>query len=507
MCRRALSFIMFLVLAGGAAVRAQDLASFEKRVTVKTLDNGLTLVVCERPEVPVFSFFTHVDVGADREVPGITGLAHMFEHMAFKGTDTIGTTDAAGEKAALEEVERAYAALEAERHQRPGRDEAKVAERERAWKNALDKAQKYVVSNAFGEIIEREGGVGLNAFTSNDETGYFYSLPSNRLELWAYLESDRFLHPVLREFYKERDVVHEERRMRTDSTPIGRLIEQFLAAAFTAHPYGQPVVGWPSDLESFSATDAAEFYRRYYVPANIVIALVGDVRASEAVPLVERYFGRLPAAPKPPALRTVEPAQGAERQVVLREAAQPYYIEGYHRPDALDPDDAVYDVIGDLMSSGRTSRLYRSLVRDKKIASGASGFSGFPGDKYPHLFALFAVSTPGHTPAELRDAIRAEVERLKTEDVSDEELAMVKTRVKANLIRRLGNNNGLAFQLGQAQARFGDWRELFRSVDRIGKVTRADVRRIAQKTFVAENRTVGILETTRPVAAAPGGGR
>src|SRR5207245_1680432 len=309
MSRRALSCTIFLVLAGGTSVRAQDLASFEKRVTVKTLDNGLTLVVCERSEVPVFSFFTHVDVGADREVPGITGLAHMFEHMAFKGTDTIGTTDSAGEKAALDEVERAYAALEAERHRSPGRDEARVAERERAWKDALDKAQKYVVSNAFGEIIEREGGVGLNAFTSSDETGYFYSLPSNRLELWAYLESDRFLHPVLREFYKERDVVHEERRMRTDSTPVGRLLEQFLAAAFTAHPYGQPVVGWPSDLESFSATDAAEFYRRYYVPANMVIALVGDVRASEAVPLVERYFGRLPAGTKPPAPRTVEPPQ------------------------------------------------------------------------------------------------------------------------------------------------------------------------------------------------------
>jgi len=311
---------------------------------------------------------------------------------------------------------------------------------------------------------------------------------------------------VMREFYKERDVVHEERRMRTDSTPTGRLLEQFLAAAFTAHPYGQPVVGWPSDLEAFSATDAAEFYRRYYVPANMVVALVGDVRPGEAVPMVERYFGRLPAAPKPPALRTVEPVQRAERQVVLREAAQPYYIEGYHRPDARDADDAVYDVIGDLMSSGRTSRLYRSLVRDKKIASGASGFSGFPGDKYPNLFAFFAISTPGHGPAELREAIHAEVERLNTEDVSDEELAMVKTRVKANLIRRLGSNSGLAFQLGQAQARYGDWRELFRGVDRITRVSKADVRRVAQKTFVAENRTVGILETTRPAAAAPGGG-
>jgi predicted Zn-dependent peptidase len=502
MTRRAL-LAGLLFLAVTMTVPAQDLASFEKRVTVKTLDNGLVILVCERPEVPVFSFFTHVDVGADREVPGITGLAHMFEHMAFKGTDTIGTTDYAAERAALEKVEGAYAAFDLERRRRVGRDEKKVAELEKAWKDALVDANKYVVSNAFSEIIEREGGVGLNAFTSHDETGYFYSLPSNRLELWAYLESERFLKPVMREFYKERDVVFEERRMRTDSQPIGRLIEQFLAAAFTAHPYGQPVVGWPSDLQSFSATDALAFYRRYYTPANMVVTVVGDVRASEVIPLVERYLGRLPAAPQPEPLRTIEPLQRAERQVILREAAQPYYIEGYHRPDSRDPDDAAYNVISDLMSSGRTSRLYRSLVRDKKIAAGAFGFSGLPGNKYPHLFAFFAISTPGHTPEELRDAIRVEVERIKSEDVSDEELRMVKTRSKANLIRRLDSNSGLAFQLGQYQARDGDWRELFRSVDRIDKVTKADVRRIAQKTFVPDNRTVGILESTRLAGAAP----
>jgi predicted Zn-dependent peptidase len=495
------------VLGAALTAAAQDLASFEKRVTVKTLANGLTLVVCERPEVPVFSFFTHVDVGADREVPGITGLAHMFEHMAFKGTDKIGTSDFAAETAALEKVEKAYAAFDAERRRAVGRDEKKAAELEKAWKDAIAAADKYSVSNAFGEIIDREGGVGLNAFTSSDETGYFYSLPSNRLELWAYLESERFLKPVMREFYKERDVVNEERRMRTDSQPVGRLVEQFLAAAFTAHPYGQPVVGWSSDLQAFSATDALEFYRRYYVPANMVVAVVGDVRTAEVVSLVETYFGRLPRAPKPEPLRTTEPIQRSERQVVLRETAQPYYIEGYHRPDSRDPDDAIYDVIADLMSSGRTSRLYRSLVRDKKIASGASGFNGFPGDKYPHLFAFFAISTPGHTPDELRDAIRAEVERIKAEDVSDEELQMVKTRAKANLIRRLGSNGGLAFQLGAAQARHGDWRELFKSVDDIDKVTKADIRRIAQKTFVPENRTVGVLESTSLAGSAPAGGK
>lgn len=495
-----------LALAVARAAPAQDLAAFEKKVSVKTLANGLTVVVCERKEAPVFSFFTHVDVGGDREVPGITGLAHMFEHMAFKGTDRIGTTDYAKEKAALEAVETAYAAYDAERRKSVGRDEKKTAELEKAWKDRIAEADRYVVLNEFGEIVDREGGVGLNAFTNSDETGYFFSFPANRLELWAYLESERYLKPVMREFYKERDVVHEERRMRTESQPIGRLIEQFLAAAFTAHPYGQPVVGWPSDLTTFSASDALEFHARYYVPSNMTVVLVGDVQAAEVFPLVERYFGRLAAAPKPAPLRTSEPPQKAERQVVIKDAAQPFYIEGYHRPAFNHPDDATFDVLQDLLSSGRTSRLYRSLVRDKKIAAAASGFGGFPGVKYPGLFAFFGVPTPGHTPEEIRDAIRAEIERLKTEDVSDAELEMVKTRTRANLIRRLDSNQGLANQLGTYQARHGDWRELFRDVDRVQKVTKADVRRVANETFVETNRTVAMIQSTQMATSRDSGG-
>jgi len=503
--RRTLAGLVLIAVGVTRPAPAQDLAAFEKKVSVRTLANGLTLVVCERPEAPVFSFFTHVDVGGDREVPGITGLAHMFEHMAFKGTDRIGTSDYAKEKAALEAVETAYAAYDSERRRSVGRDENKLLELEKAWKDRIAQADGYVVKNEFSEIVDREGGVGLNAFTNSDETGYFYSFPANRLELWAYLESERYLKPVMREFYKERDVVHEERRMRTESQPIGRLIEQFLAAAFTAHPYGQPVVGWPSDLTSFSATDALEFYARYYVPSNMTVVVVGDVKAAFVFPLAEKYFGRLKAAPKPGPLRSSEPPQKAERQVVLKDPAQPFYIEGYHRPAFNHPDDATYDVLQDLLSSGRTSRLYRALVRDKKIAAAASGFGGFPGVKYPGLFAFFGVPTPGHTPEEIQAAIRAEIERLKTEDVSDAELATVKTRTRANLIRRLDSNQGLAVQLGTYQARHGDWRELFRDVDRIQKVTQADVRRVANETFVETNRTVAVIQSTQMATARDSG--
>ena len=493
------------ILLGGALFAAlpvtssgQDLASLEKQVTVKVLDNGLTVVVCERHEAPVFSFFTHVDVGSDREYPGITGLAHMFEHMAFKGTDKIGTKDWPAEKVALAKVETTYAAYDRERRREFGRDEQKVAELKKAWEDAIAEAQTYVVPHAFDEIVEENGGVGLNAFTTNEETAYHYSFPVNRVELWAYLESERFLHPVMREFYKERDVVYEERRMRTDSDPNGRLFEQFLGTAFIAHPYGRPVVGWPSDLKTFSATDAENFFEKYYVAPNIVVAIVGDVKTAEVLPIVQQYFGRLPKRPQPEPLATVEPAQDSQRQVTVQDPAQPLYVEGYHKPSARDTkEEPVFDALQDLLSNGRTSRLYRSLVRDKKIAAFAGGFNDFPGAKYPDLFVFFAFPTPGHTPGELRDAIRPEIERLKTEDITDDELAMIKTRSKADLLRTLGDNAGLASQFATAQGVFGDWREFFHEVQRMDQLQKADIRRVANQTFVDSNRVLGMIESTQ----------
>ncbi len=304
-CFRQLAALWLLALA--LPLAAQDLANYEKRVTVKTLPNGLTVVLWRRPEAPVFSFFTMVDAGSAQDPLHETGLAHMMEHMAFKGTPDIGTTDYAAEKPALEKVEQAYAAYLAERIKRVGQDPQKLAQLEADWKAAMKEADKYVIKNQFGEVIESHGGVGVNAFTNYDETAYMYSLPSNMFELWASLESDRMMHPVMREFYKERDVVMEERRMRTDSQPTGRLVEQFLGTAFDGNPYHRPTIGYASDLQTFSATDAANFFARYYVPGNMVIGLVGDLDPDKAMPIIEEYFGRLAAKPKPQEITTVEP--------------------------------------------------------------------------------------------------------------------------------------------------------------------------------------------------------
>ncbi len=493
-----------LLLALTLPLAAQDLASFEKRVTVKTLPNGLTVLILRRPEAPVFSFFTMVDTGSAQDPLSKTGLAHMMEHMAFKGTPDIGTTNYAEEKVALAKVEETYAAYEAERIKRVGKDPQKLAQLQKEWQEAVKAADKFVLKNQFGEIVESHGGVGMNAFTSYDETGYMYSMPSNMIELWAAIESDRFANPVMREFYKERNVVMEERRMRTDSDPTGRMIEQFLGTAFAANPYHRPTIGYASDLQSFSATDAENFFHRYYLPSNMVIALVGDLDPATVMPIVERYFDQLPAKPKPTELTSVEPPQNSVREVKMQDMAQPIYVEGYHRPSYLDPDDAVYDAITDIMSNGRTSRMYRSMVRDQKIAAAAAGFSGFPGTKYAHLFAFYGVPLPGHTNAEMQKGIQEQINKLKTEDVTDEELAMFKTRTKADLIRGLASNAGLAQQLAIYQTRYGDWRELFKYLDKVDKVNKADIRRVANKVFVEGNRTIGSIETVSAPAAAKG---
>ncbi|MDE3103566.1 MAG: insulinase family protein [Acidobacteriota bacterium] len=493
--------LLGLVLVAHTA-SGQDLASFERRTTVKKLPNGLTLIVCERHEAPVFSFYTLVDAGSADDPEGASGLAHMFEHIAFKGSTEIGTTDYAAEKVALAKVETAYAAYDAEFRKAVGKDPARLAELKKQFDAAVAEAQKYVIPNQFSEIAEQNGAIDLNASTAEDSTQYFWSMPSNRLELWAYLESQRIAHPVPREFYKERDVVQEERRMRIDSSPIGRMVEQFLATAYVAHPYGRSGVGWESEISQVTATEAEAFHKKYYVPSNMVIAVVGDVTPGEAMPILEKYFAPIPAGPKPEPMTTVEPRQFAEKSVVIREATQPFYLEGYHRPDYRDPDDSVYDAITDIFSNGRTARLYRSLVRDQQIAAEAEGFSGFPGVKYPGLFAFYAVPLPGHTPEEMRTAIQKELERMKTEDVTDEELARYKTRAKADLLRGLADNAGLAHQLAEYQTRFGDWRELFNQLQKVDAVTKADIRRVANKTFIASNRTSARIEFQAPAKRA-----
>ena len=486
-----------------SAASGQNLAAFEARTTVHVLPNGWTFIICERPGAPVFSFATQADVGAAQDPKGMTGLAHMSEHMAFKGTRVIGTTDWAKEGPALDKMDAAYMAWQKAKDAR-GADPKEVEKLHEAFEAAQTDAQQYVKPNEFDELVSREGGVGMNAGTSSDATTYYYSLPANKFELFAYLESERFSKPVFREFYKERDVVIEERRLRTESQPFGRLLERFIAAAFIAHPYSNAPIGHRSDLERYTMSDSMAFFDKYYAPANLVTAIVGGIKAKEIIPVIDKYFGRIAARPKPEALRTIEPPGGAETVVTLRDPSQPLYIEGYHKPAATDPAEPAFDALSDVLVRGRTSRLYRLMVRDKQLATSVQGGGSFPGAKYPHLFVLYAVPARGVKTEAIVEAMRPELERLKTEDITDEQMARFKTRAKADLIRSLDSNEGLAENLANYQTLFGDWRELFRYVERLDATTKADIRKAATATFVDANRTVGKIETA--TAAAPSAG-
>jgi len=498
-----LSFQIFVALP----LQAQDLAQFEKRMTEFTLDNGLKFLVLERhPRLrgdrlapaeagaPVVSFHTYADVGAVDEVKGITGLAHLFEHMAFKGTKTIGTKDYRAEAKAMAKEDEVFEAIVAERQKGDKADKTRLEQLQTQLEQAQQESQKYIVHDEYEEILTRAGGEGFNAYTSEDATQYIVSLPSNKGELWMLLESDRFRNPVLREFFKEKEVVMEERRM-SENNPQFRLIEEFQAIAYKAHPYSEPVVGHMSDIQALTRAKAEAFFKKHYSPSSLTIAIVGDVNPTQIKMLAEKYFSSIPSGPKPEPVVTVEPPQRGERRVTVEDPAQPFIAIGYHKPSINHPDDAVFDALTDIMSAGRTSRLYKTLVRDKKIAVAAAGFQGYPGTKYPGLFLFYAVPAKGHTNKECEEAIYAEIERLKTELVTPEELQKAKTRSRADLIRSLDSNSDLAAQLTFYEVVRGDWRDFFVQLDRIDKVAAEDIQRVAKEYFTSKNQTVGVIET------------
>ncbi len=485
--------VLFALIPGLLA--AQNLQEFEKRVTQFTLANGLTFLVVERHEAPVVSFHTYVNAGAVDDPTGRTGLAHMFEHMAFKGTPTIGSKNWPAEKKALDAIEEAYNRLDAERNKTFRADPKKIEALEAEVKAAIAKADSYVEENEYDRIVESNGGVGMNAGTAEDETTYFYSFPSNRIELWFLLESERFLHPVFREFYKERDVVREERRMRIESSPQGQLVEALGSTAFAAHPYKNSPAGWASDIESLRAADAEAFYKKYYGPSNLTIGIAGDVNPTEAKKLAEKYFGRIPARPIPPRVDTVEPAQNGEKRVMVASPAQPFLVVAYKRPDQYSKDDAVLDVLEQILSGGRTSIIYKEMVRDKKIALGAASYATYPGGKYPSLFVFFVVPNSGHTIDEMEKSVYEIVERVKKDKPDPEALQRVKTNLRATLIRKLDSNSGLAAELASYQASYGDWRKLFTVLDDYDHVTAEDVQRVAQKYLIESARTVAYTYT------------
>lgn len=473
---------------------AQSLEEFEEKVTEFTLDNGLKFIVIERPVAPVASMVSFVDVGGADEPMGHSGIAHIFEHMAFKGTTNIGTSNWEQEEPLLEKMDATYQQWLAEKYS-PQPDSARMAKLWSEFQDIQDKAGQYVKNNEFSQIIQRNGGTGLNAGTGADQTTYFYSLPENRIELWFSLESARFEDPVFREFYKEKEVVREERRMRTESQPVGRLIEEFLAVAYTSHPYGRPVVGWNSDITATTMEDAREFYNTYYVPNNITMAIAGDVDPENIKELAQTYFGDMEAAPEPPPVYTEEREQRGERRFTIQGQSQPFLVMGYHTVSQDHPDFNALQLLGTVLSGGRTSVLYERMVEEEQTALQVAAFNGLPGVKHESMFLTFAVPNQGVGVDTLEATILEEIENIKQGDIDAAALERARTNARASLIRSLDSNSGLAQSLASAEAQQGDWRKVFTNLEELNKVTVDDLQRVAKKYLNKNNRTVGAIVT------------
>ena len=482
-------FLVFTLALGPALAPAQSL---EDKVTMHQLKNGLTVLFAERHGAPVFSTLYGFKVGSVDEYPGITGTAHLFEHMAFKGTPRIGTKDYGKEKVLMDEIAKVGHEWSVELAKGDQGDKEKVA-RLRAELTKLEEEQKaFIVKDEIDLIYSNAGGTGLNAGTGTDQTMYMISLPANRFELFCLMESERIRNTVLREFYIERSVIQEERKQTTDAVPTRLLSEMYMGAAFIAHPYNHPVVGWASDINSVTLEEAQAFKQKYYTPNNCVLAIVGDIYPETAIPLVDKYFGDIPRGEDPPIFRTVEPKQLGERRVRFEFDAEPQLMMGYHKPTFPSKDDATASVLSYILTTGRTSRIYKDLIQDKQLAVSVSAGSS-PGVRFPNLLTFNAVPRSPHTLEEVEKAILEHVEKVKTEPVSERELQKVKNNLDASYIRSMSSNFGIAIQLIRYQLLFGDWK-LFKTYrELVGSVTADDVMNFAKTYLTPENRTVAYL--------------
>jgi predicted Zn-dependent peptidase len=485
-----------LALAAPTPLPAQ--ASLEGRVREHTLANGMKFLLVERHESPTVSMYLRFKAGGVDEWTGVSGTAHLLEHMLFKGTPTLGTRDWEKEKPLLAEMETVGSALDREVLQGEKADAAEVARLRKRMEELQAEHKKYVLKDEIDEIYSKNGAVGFNAMTGKDNTTYVLSLPSNRLELWARIESERMLRPVLREFYSERDVVMEERRKSLESRPGGVLFEAFTGAAFLAHNYRIPTIGWASELQYLALEDVEKFRRTYYAPNNTIGAIVGDFDHAKTVVLLEKYFGPIPAQKLPRPLTTVEPEQKGERRVKVEFDANVQLLIGFHKPTMPSHDDYVMDLAQAVLSNGRTSRFYRNLVEGKQLAVGVSAGNGTPGARYANLFIISGTPRHPHTVAELEAAIYEELDKLGKTPVSARELQKVLNNAEADLIRGMDSNDGLASNLTYYEAVGGDWRYLVRYLENLKKLTPAELQACAAKYFVASNRTVA--ELVRPKA-------
>jgi len=491
-----------LALLGGH-LRAGEALQFPVEEFV--LDNGMAFMVVERHTAPVFSGYISVGVGSAYEKTGNIGSAHLLEHMMFKGSREVGTSDYEAEKDLIVKEDSVWAKID--RAVRETRFiELNQPEKLEEHLNYIEKlrlildsltilSSQYVIQNEFDMIYTRNGAAQFNAFTGYDNTNYFVSLPANRLELWFAMESGRLKHPALREFFPERDVVSEERRLSVETSPEAKLFEQLIGTAFIAHPY-QIFWEWQSEENNLTRDDLADFFETYYIPQRITVAVVGDVAVARVRELAEEYFGDMPSRPEPEPIYTREPEQPGERRVDVHYESNPVLSIAYHKTSFDDPGEPAFRIIEDLLGRGRTSRLYKALVLEKQLCLNVSVYT-FPGsslgDMHDGVLCIDAYPKEGVTTLEVEEAIYAELDRLAAEPVSQRELTKIKNNIDASFIWASYSNIGLAGYLARAQNLARDWRYLSTMRDNLLAVTAEDIRQTAAEYFTENNRTVATL--------------
>lgn len=490
--------LVLAVVSASAGAAAQEVV-----VEEVMLDNGMKLLLLPRPGDPNVAAGWVAKVGSVYERPGITGVAHLFEHMMFKGTATIGTRNIEQDLQLIAELDQVKAQigiketalLESHRLGQiddPSDPALRSTEHQQLIEQfdaLLAEQSQLIIKEDFSRLYSGQGASGMNAMTSYDFTLYFVNVPANKLELWFWMESDRLLNPVFREFYSEREVVHEERRLRTDSTPTGKFQEQFDALFWQSSPYSWPVVGWPSDLDGITREEALAFFDLYYAPNNLTAALVGDFDPAEAKVLAERYFGRITRgsrlAPQP---RTREMPQLSEKRMHAYADTNPQVSVRYHSVPDGHVDEPALVVLGQVLN-GRTGRLYRALVEEQGVATSASG--GQAGFKFEGMFELHGIAKEGRTPEDVETALYAEIQRLRTGLVEERELQKVKNQNAASTFRELRANFMLMYRLLMRDANRG-WETINNDPTLYEAVTAEDIRRVANTYFEPENRTVAI---------------
>ena len=489
-----LHLLLFLIFFGAPHSFAQEGTDLDKRVQSFTIKNGIRVLILERHISPTVSFYIRFRAGAVDEIEGKTGLAHLLEHMMFKGTKTIGTKNIRKEREILSEIRKTGDRLDQERA-KGDKGDIKLVGKLGERLAALQKSHRqFYRSNEIDRIYNEHGAVHMNASTGQDMITYHVSLPANKAELWARIESDRMTNPVFREFYQERDVVMEERRQRTDSDPDGQLYEKFAAAAFMVHPYRRPVIGWANDISFLSMTDMDQFFVRTHAPQKMVITVVGDVETAKIRRLIENYFGRIPARPSPARHETVEPPQKGEKRITVRFDANEQLAIGYHKPPLPAADDYRFDLIEAILSRGRTSRFYKTLVETQGIAESVSAVNGMPGSRYPNLFSIFATVRNPHKVDKLNLAIDNMIEDLKKSPVTDWELRKVKNQLQADFINRQNSNEGLAGILSYYETILGDWRYIVNYEKNVEKITPEELKEAANRYLGQDNRTMAIMK-------------